>query len=53
MSQTAQSCSRAGFTGGPLVMTQWVWRNRDYNVTCPAIASVTTPLWVRMGSPTT
>jgi hypothetical protein len=52
MSQTAGSCSRVGFTGGPLVMTQWVWRNRDYNVTCPAIESVTTPMWVRMGAPT-
>jgi hypothetical protein len=51
MRQTAESCSRAGFTGGPLVMTQWVWRNRDHNVTCPAIESVTTPLWVRMGQP--
>ncbi len=30
-------------------MTQWVWRNRDHNVTCPAIESVTTPMWVRMG----
>lgn len=51
MSQTAESCARVGFTGGPLVMTQWVWRNRDHNVTCPAIASVTTPMWVRMGVP--
>ena len=49
MRQTAASCARAGFTGGPLVMTQWVWRNRDHNVTCPAIATVTTPLWVRLG----
>lgn len=46
MAQTKKSCARAGFTGGPLVMTQWVWRNRDVDVTCPAIASVTTPLWV-------
>jgi hypothetical protein len=48
--QTAESCSRAGFTGGPLVMAQWVWRNRDHNITCPAIESVTTPMWVRMGA---
>ncbi len=48
--QTAASCSRAGFTGGPLVMAQWVWRNRDHNITCPAIESVTTPMWVRMGT---
>lgn len=50
MRQTAASCARAGFTGGPLVMTQWVWRNRDHNVTCPAIETVTTPLWVRLGA---
>jgi hypothetical protein len=51
MRQTVRSCSRVGFTGGPLVMTQWVWRNRDHDVTCPAIETVTTPLWVRLGSP--
>lgn len=51
MRQTAESCSRVGFTGGPLVLTQWVWRNRDYNVTCTAIESVATPLWVRLGQP--
>ena len=50
MRQTIDSCSRVGFTGGPLVMTQWVWRNRDHNVTCPAIETVTTPLWVRVGT---
>ena len=52
MRQTAESCSRVGFTGGPLVMTQWVWRNRDHNVTCPAIEEVPTPLWVRLGAGT-
>lgn len=52
MRQSVASCSRIGFTGGPLVMTQWVWRNRDHDVTCPAIATVTTPLWVRLGEPT-
>lgn len=52
MRQTIDSCSRVGFTGGPLVMTQWVWRNRDHDVTCPAIETVTTPLWVRLGTPT-
>jgi hypothetical protein len=52
MRQTRESCSRVGFTGGPLVMTQWVWRNRDHNVTCPAIEAVTTPLWVQLGEPT-
>ncbi len=51
MRQTAESCARVGFTGGPLVLTQWVWRNRDYNVTCTAIESVATPLWVRLGQP--
>jgi hypothetical protein len=51
MRQTVSSCARVGFTGGPLVMTQWVWRNRDHNVTCPAIATVTTPLWVQLGAP--
>jgi len=50
MRQTAESCSRVGFTGGPLVMTQWVWRNRDHNLTCAAIESVTTPMWVRLGA---
>jgi hypothetical protein len=34
-------------------MTQWVWRDRDHNITCPAIESVTTPMWVRMGGPAT
>jgi len=53
MLQTSQSCARVGFTGGPLVMTQWVWRNRDHNVTCPAIEAVTLPLWVRLGEPET
>ena len=51
MRQTVESCARVGFTGGPLVLTQWVWRNRDHNVTCPAIESVATPLWVRLGQP--
>jgi hypothetical protein len=51
MRQTLDSCSRAGFTGGPLVMTQWVWRSRDHDVTCPAIETVSTPLWVRLGDP--
>jgi hypothetical protein len=51
--QSAASCAREGFTGGPLVMTQWVWRDRDHNITCPAIESVTTPMWVRMGGPAT
>lgn len=46
MSQTKASCKRAGFTGGPLVMTQWVWRDRDHNITCPKIADVTQPMWV-------
>ncbi len=50
MRQTIDSCSRVGFTGGPLVMTQWVWRNRDHDVTCPAIETVTAPLWVRLGA---
>ena len=49
MRQTAASCARIGFTGGPLVMAQWVWRNRDYNVTCAAIETVSTPMWVRLG----
>ena len=53
MRQTVASCSRVGFTGGPLVMTQWVWRNRDHNVTCPAIATVVTPLWVQLGTSAT
>jgi len=52
MRQTIDSCSRVSFTGGPLVMTQWVWRNRDHNVTCPAIESITAPLWVRLGTDT-
>jgi hypothetical protein len=52
MRQTIDSCSRIGFTGGPLVMAQWVWRNRDHDVTCPAIETVTTPLWVRLGEST-
>lgn len=47
--QTWDSCSRAGFTGGPLVMTQWVWRDRDHDITCPVIESIATPLWVRLG----
>ena len=51
MRQTAESCARVGFTGGPLVMTQWVWRNRDHNITCSAIETVTTPLWARLGQP--
>ena len=51
MRQTIDSCARLGFTGGPLVMTQWVWRNRDHDVTCPAIETVTTPMWVRLGQP--
>lgn len=49
--QTRESCSRVGFTGGALVITQWVWANRDHNVTCPAIADVTEPLWVDFGAP--
>jgi hypothetical protein len=48
--QTWQSCSRTGFTGGPLVMTQWVWRNRDHDITCPVIESISAPLWVRLDS---
>ena len=44
--QSVASCARASFTGGPLVLTQWVWQNRDHDVVCPAIAAVTTPLWV-------
>lgn len=36
-----KSCSRTSFTGGPLVITQWVHRRRDYNVTCPAITKTT------------
>jgi hypothetical protein len=44
--ETLASCARASFTGGPLVLAQWVWLNRDHNVTCPAIGSVTAPLWV-------
>ena len=46
MSQTKASCARKSFTGGPLVMTQWVWRNRDFDITCRAIKGVKTPLWV-------
>ena len=49
--QTIASCARTSFIGGPLVMTQWVWRNRDHDVTCPAIESVTTPLWLDLGAP--
>lgn len=45
-SQSVASCARVSFTGGPLVMTQWVWRNRDHNVTCPAIAATATPLFL-------
>lgn len=47
-SETLASCSRTGFTGGPLVMTQWVWRNRDNDVTCPLIEAVDAALWVRL-----
>ena len=47
--QTLASCERVSFTGGPLVLAQWVWRNRDHNITCPAIGSVTVPLWVDLG----
>ena len=46
MSATRASCTRVGFTGGPLILTQWVWRNRDYNVTCTRIRTVKTPLWL-------
>ena len=53
MRQSAASCARVGFTGGPLVMAQWVWRNRDYNVTCTVIETVSTPMWVRLGSSST
>ncbi len=50
MRATKRSCAGSGFTGGPLVLTQWVWRNRDYNVTCPAITKVSVPMWVRPGA---
>lgn len=33
------SCRRDSFTGGPLVLTQWVHRRRDYDVTCPAVTT--------------
>lgn len=46
---TKASCARTSFTGGPLVLTQWVWRNRDHNITCPAIEAIQVPLWVRLG----
>lgn len=41
------SCSRVSFTGGPLVITQWVHRNRDYDVTCPTIATTTRPYFLQ------
>lgn len=47
---TRASCARTSFTSGPLVLTQWVWRNRDHNVTCAAISTVTDPLWVDFGA---
>jgi hypothetical protein len=43
---TRASCARVGFTGGPLILTQWVWRNRDHDVTCTRIRTVHGPLWV-------
>jgi hypothetical protein len=49
--QTLESCARASFTGGPLVLTQWVWRNRDHNITCPAIEGLPSPPWVLAGAP--
>lgn len=48
--QTLASCARVSFTGGPLVLTQWVSGTRDHDITCPAISAVTQPLWVRMGT---
>ncbi|MGV1005688.1 MAG: hypothetical protein ACOYEV_13205 [Candidatus Nanopelagicales bacterium] len=41
------SCERASFTGGPLVITQWVHGNRDYNVICPRIAGTSYPYFLR------
>lgn len=48
MAESLASCSRTSFTGGPLVMTQWVYDKRDHDITCPAITSVTVPLWVQL-----
>ena len=48
--QTLASCARPSFTGGPLVLTQWVSGVRDHDITCPAISTVTQPLWVRLGA---
>lgn len=31
------ACRRTSFTGGALVMTQWVWNNRDYDIACPPL----------------
>lgn len=39
-SDAVSACSRSSFSGGAVVMTQWVWRNRDYDVTCPAMTDV-------------
>lgn len=33
------ACQRTSFTGGTIVMTQWVWHGRDYDVTCPAMTT--------------
>ena len=46
--QTLASCARTSFTGGPLVLTQWVHDRRDHDIACPGISAVTTPLWVRL-----
>lgn len=44
------SCARVGFTGGPLVITQWVHGNRDYNVICPLISATSYPYFLRFVS---
>jgi hypothetical protein len=46
---TIASCERVSFTGGPLVITQWVWAKRDHDVTCAAIANSTETYWVDYG----
>jgi hypothetical protein len=35
----ARACSSASIQGGRAVMGQWVYKNRDWNVTCPGYAS--------------